>query len=551
MVSGSANMSTARSCCTGYELREMFAVATEWLEKNAAAVNALNVFPVPDGDTGTNMLLTMRSTMAEAASVSEDNACAVVRAIAHGALMGARGNSGVILSQILKGMAEGVGDAKAVTAEDMTSALEKASALAYKGISKPKEGTILTVIKDTAAAARSAVSRNGHDLIGLMTIAVEEAQRSVERTPELLETLKNAGVVDSGGQGLCLLLEGMLAYLIGKPDDVRMLETKFPGTSQPALKAARTVQEAEGIYGYCTEFIIKGKNLSPERVRKTIETRGDSLVVVGDGSAVKVHIHALDPGAVMHLCIRLGSLHDLKIQNMDDQNQEFIQMRGSKVPEANIAVVSVVAGDGLESIFRSLGATAIVTGGQTMNPSTEDILRAIETVPSQRVIVLPNNKNVILTAQQTVPLTSKKVCVVPTRSVAQGIAALVAFNVEMDLDSNLTQMGEAQQQVRSIEITRAIRDVKLGDLDVREGAFIGLIDGDLKVATDDLGRALDGSLAEAGAGKAGIITLYHGAEIRPEEAQQAAQSLRGQYPNLQVEVIKGGQPHYAYIASVE
>ncbi|MBI4331596.1 MAG: DAK2 domain-containing protein [Chloroflexi bacterium] len=526
-------------------------MATEWLEKNAAAINALNVFPVPDGDTGTNMLLTMRSTMEAAASVSEDTASAVARAIAHGALMGARGNSGVILSQILKGVAEGFGGTACVTPVDLANALEKAYQLAYNGISKPKEGTILTVAKDAAAAARATLARDGHDLASLMDVVVREAQASLDRTPELLDVLKQAGVVDAGGQGLAIMLEGILAYLTGRGDQVRILETKFPGATQPALKAARSAHEAEGVYGYCTEFIVKGKKLDPERIRKKIETRGDSIVVVGDEEAVKVHIHTVDPGAVMHTCIRLGSLHDLKIQNMDDQNKEFLQMRGSKVPEANIAVVVVAAGDGLESIFRSLGATAIVTGGQTMNPSTQEILRAIDTVPSGKVIVLPNNKNVVLTAQQAASLARKNVNVLPTRSIPQGIASLIAFNIEVELDNNVAEMEKARRQVKSVEITRAVRGAKLGDIEVKEGAYIGLIDGDLKVAAGSLDQALEDSLREARVEKAEIITLYHGAEVRPEDAENLSLSLRKSNPGLQVDVIKGGQPHYAYIISVE
>ena len=280
-----------KSSCMGHELREMFSVATRWLEKNAPTINALNVFPVPDGDTGTNMLLTMRSTMEEAARPGDNNASVIAQAMARGALMGARGNSGVILSQIVKGIADGMCDVVSFGPQEMAQAFEKASLLAYKGISKPKEGTMLTVIKDVARAARRDVDAGNEDLLGLIEVVVQEARQSVEQTPELLDVLKEAGVVDAGGQGVYIILEGILYYLQGDAEKIELIEIESPATLPPALMAARSVETAERIYGYCTEFIIKGEYLNPDRVREEIGPRGDSIVVVGDETTVKVHIH--------------------------------------------------------------------------------------------------------------------------------------------------------------------------------------------------------------------------------------------------------------------
>jgi DAK2 domain fusion protein YloV len=419
MITTASKQETLTLSYTGYELREMLSAATRWLEKNAPAINALNVFPVPDGDTGTNMLLTMRSMMEEAAGIQEDNASVMARALAHGALMGARGNSGVILSQIFKGFAEGLDGTASFGPQEMARVFERASVLAYRGIIRPKEGTMLTVIKDVATAAKDNARANAGDMEDLMETVVQEARKSVERTPELLDVLKEAGVVDSGGQGLCIILEGILHYLRGEAASIEWMEVESPLALQPAFTAARSVETKSEAYGYCTTFIIKGQNLNADRVREELEPKGDSIVVVGDDTTVKIHIHTPQPGTILDFGTAYGSLHDIKIQNMDEQHEEFLQMRRAPVPAAEIAIVSVVCGGGLEDVFCSLGTSAIVPGGQTMNPSTEDIMRAIDSVPSDKVIVLPNNKNVILTAQQAATHSSKKVQVMPTEFIPQ------------------------------------------------------------------------------------------------------------------------------------
>ncbi len=540
-----------RPLCTGRELREMFCVATRWLEKNASAINALNVFPVPDGDTGTNMLLTMRSTMAEATRPADNTASDVAQAMAQGALMGARGNSGVILSQILKGLANGFEGCECFGPQEMTRALEQASVAAYEGISKPCEGTMLTVIKDVSRAARSSIAENDEDLVSLMAAVVKEARKSVERTPELLDVLMEAGVVDAGGQGIYVILEGILHYLRGEVDEIELVKIEAPATLQPAFVAAKSMPKEEEVYGYCTEFIIKGENLDCNWLRERIESKGKCVLVVGDTATNKVHIHTPHPGEIIELAISLGSVHDLKIENMDDQHEEFLQMRRAPMPAAEIAVVAVVAGAGLEDVFRSLGTSFIIPGGQTMNPSCSDIVQAVDLVPSDKVIVLPNNKNVVPSAKQAATVSKKKLMVLPTHSIPQGLAAMLAFNCEMELESNLNEMAKAQEGVRSVEITRAVRDTKLGQLQIKKGDFIGLVDGKIRVAGDNLTETVANTLKIAGAEEADIATFYYGDEIESEEARSLGQVLQAKHPNMEVEIVEGGQPHYSYVIALE
>ncbi len=540
-----------KTSCNGLELKEMLSVATNWMEKNASAIDALNVFPVPDGDTGTNMLLTMRAAMEEVARVSDDSASAVAQAMARGSLMGARGNSGVILSQIFKGLAQGLDNAVSFGADGLAYSLQQASLAAYKGLSKPVEGTMLTVTKDVAKVVKAA-SRNTKDLVDLMEVAVEEARNSVDRTPELLDVLKEAGVVDAGAQGIYIMLDGILHYLRGEADNVTLLAPAIArATLPPALTFAKAGKRKDRHYGYCTELIVRGKKLNPDHVRRKLETKGDSVIVVGDDTTVKLHIHTANPGDVLHYGTSLGSLHDVKVQNMDDQHEDFVQMRRALVPTANIATVVVASGEGMEEVFRSLGATAIVPGGQTMNPSTEELLRAIEFVPSDRVIVLPNDKNVVLAAQQAASLSKKRVHVLPTRSIPQGIAALLAFKSDASLERNAAEMDKARQHIKSIEVTRAVRGARIGKLRVKKGQYIVFLDGDLKVAGDAEIEVADNALLAAGVEKGELVTLYYGAGVEAEDAESFAAILRDRHPQLQVEVVKGGQPNYDYIISLE
>ena len=547
----SVTQSKPRLSCSGRELREMFSVATSWLERNATVINALNVFPVPDGDTGTNMLLTMHSIMAEAERTSDAEACDIAQAMARGALMGARGNSGVILSQIMKGFAMGFTGKESFGSGEMADALRQASIAAYKSMSKPREGTMLTVIKDVASAVEDSIAQYDGDLVALMETAVEEAKNSVERTPQLLDVLREAGVVDAGGQGIYVILQGILSFLKDEEDGIELLKKQAPVVYQPTFSVAKPLHDNEKPYGYCTELIIKGNNLRQDQVRRWVEGQGESVLVVGDEETIKVHVHTFHPGTIIEFAISLGSVHDLKIQNMDDQHEDFLQIPGAPEPAVGIAIVAVVAGAGLERVFRSLGATAIIPGGQTMNPSCSDILQAIESAPADKVIVLPNNKNVIPAARQAAEAANKMVKVVPTRSIPQGLSALMGFNCEMEMEENITEMSRAQEKVRSIEVTNAVRDARMGKLQIKKGDYIGLVDGNIEVACKSLYQAIFDSLQAVDAGNAGIASLFYGDQISDNEATDLGDSIKNKYPELEIELIQGCQPHYPYIISVE
>ncbi len=539
------------SSANGQDLRNMFAAATSWLEKNAPDIDSLNVFPVPDGDTGTNMLLTMRSSIEEAYRAPDHGAATVVRAMAKGALMGARGNSGVILSQILRGLAQGIAEKDIVTGKDLADALRQASMAAYSGVTNPVEGTILTVVKDVSAAAQRQVNEGPGDLTSVMEAAVRAAADSVAKTPSLLPVLRQAGVVDAGGQGLYTILEGALHYIKGEVDQMQFKRPTVIASNLPLIVKTPQRMVDELPYGYCTEFLMKGKDLDLKKVRNRLHKRGKSLIVVGDSQTVRIHIHTLDPGEVIHYATSLGTLHQLNIRNMDEQVQDFLQMRKEKTPAADVALVAVVAGDGLRDVFNSLGVTAIVPGGQTMNPSTKDLLQAVEKASSDKVIILPNNKNIIPAARQVKGLTDKQVEVIPTESIPQGVAAVLSFDYEADFDSNVDIMTRAKTSVRSIEITRAIRSTRLGSLDIKKKQPLGFLDGDMVAVGDDPIGVLSQTLSRIDLGKAQVVTIYFGADTSLSDAERAAETIREAQPQLQVEVVKGGQPHYDYIISIE
>ena len=545
---------------TGQDLREMFAAATSWLEKSVPDINALNVFPVPDGDCGTNMLLTMRSTLDEAYRAPDNDAGAVAQAMARGALMGARGNSGVILSQIFRGLAKGLEGRESFQGPDFAEALSQGSTVAYKALTRPVEGTILTVAREASAAARQAAaaaargpSTRRNDLVPIMEATVAAARESVARTPTLLPTLKQAGVVDAGGQGLYVLLEGALHHLKGEDGLIRDQRPEVVPSSVPLVsRFPQMMAEKEEPYGYCTEFVLEGnRKLDAEKIKKSLSGEGQSLIVVGDEKILHIHIHTFDPGKVLHQATSLGILHQIKIQNMDDQHQEYAEMVKAQAPPAEIATVVVVSGDGLGQVFRSLGASVIVPGGQTMNPSTREMLQAVESVPQQKVIILPNNKNVVPAARQVQELTSKKVKVVPSETMPQGVSALLAFNYDADLATNAAQMESALPAVKTIEVTRAVRPARIGKFKVEKGQAIAFVDGELAAVGGSPPGVLLDALQKMDTEKSEIVTVYFGKITRRSEAEGVAAGIREKLPNLEVELVYGGQPHYSYIASVE
>ena len=545
-------MTKKLSSITGQELREMFAAATAWLEKNAPDIDELNVFPVPDGDTGTNMLLTMRSSVEEAYRAPDHSASGVAQALAKGALLGARGNSGVILSQIFRGMADDMADKEEITGPDMARALGKAAKTAYKGLSNPTEGTILTVIKDASSAAMKKSATNGKDLITVMEITVSTAKESVANTPTLLPVLKEAGVVDAGGQGLYTILEGALQYLKGETEQMQFKKPQVITSSIPlTLRLPEMIAADEVPYGYCTEFMIKGEDLEPDKLKTRLLKKGESLIVVGDDTTMRVHIHTLDPGNILHLATGMGTIHQVSIRNMDEQHRDFVAAQKERAVATDVATIAVVAGEGLEEVFNSLGVTSLIHGGQTMNPSTKDILTAVEQVPSDKVILLPNNKNIILTAKQVKPLTKKMVEIIPTETIPQGVAALLAFDYDANLENNTNLMKQAIENVKTIEVTRAVRATQIGGLKIRKKQIISLLDNELITVGNNATEVVMDTLNKINLEENEILTLYYGADTPLAEAEKTAVTIREKYPKLQVEIIRGSQPHYDYIISVE
>jgi len=543
-----------KTSITGQEFREMFAAAAAWLEKNSADIDDLNVFPVPDGDTGTNMLLTLRSSVEEAYHAPDNHAGEIAQSLAKGALMGARGNSGVILSQIIRGMAQELKDKETINANDLAKSFDRATKTAYKGLSNPTEGTILTVIKDTAKSTAKMVSKNGNDkdIVSVMEVAVDSAADSVANTPTLLPVLKEAGVVDAGGQGLYTILEGFLHYLKGEMEQMQFRKPQVIASSIPlTLRLPEMIAADEVPYGYCTEMMVKGEGLDTEKIRTRLDKKGESLIVVGDDNTVRIHIHTLDPGHVVHYATGLGTVHQVNIRNMDEQKRDFVANQKHKAMATDIATVAVIAGEGLEEVFNSLGVAAIVHGGQTMNPSIKDILNAVEEAPADKVIILPNNKNIILTAEQIKPLTKKTIEIIPTETIPQGVAALLSFDYDADLNTNVELMKQALANIRTVEITRAVRSTQVSGLKIRRKQIISLLDGELINVGNNALKVLLDTLGNINLEKTEIATIYYGDTTTPEEAEATATAIREKYPNLQVEIIKGGQPHYSYIVSIE
>jgi len=543
---------TAIASLSGAELRELFAAATACLERNVPHVNAVNVFPVPDGDTGTNMYLTMRSTMEEGERCEDSAAGAVLAAMSHGALMGARGNSGVILSQIIGGLARGVDGATNVTSEGWAAGLEQASLAAYKAVTKPAEGTILTVIREVSETV-TAANGNG-DLDSLLETAVNTAKASVEKTPSLLPVLREAGVVDAGGLGLSVLLEGMLHHIRGEAIETAAETAGHVEEDWLAYTGARHQTEGS-LYGYCTELLIGGSGLDLETIRGRVMGLGDSVIVVGDPQLVRVHVHTDDPGAALSLGTGAGQLVQVKVDNIRKQAERFVEMHeemlGTRAESPVLSTVAVVAGEGMARVFQSLGCTRTISGGPTMNPSTREIVEAVDACPSADVAVLPNDKNIILAARQARKLTQKRVHVIGTRSMPQGIAALLAISPEEEVRTVVEAMENACGAVTTIEITRAVRRTSIGGVCVNEGDVIAIADDELRLAAPSPEEAVLRALESLPQTDVSLATLYYGSEIAPSTAEALARNIRQRFSSYEVEVVFGGQPNYDYIVSVE
>ncbi len=551
----------------GRRLKPMVSAALSWLRQHQESVNALNVFPVPDGDTGTNMTLTMTSAWEEIAAVDEPHVGRLMAKVAHGALMGARGNSGVILSQIWRGFAHGLDGHQTLTVETGAEAMRAAADTAYKGVVKPVEGTILTVIREMAEES-AAASKSMPDLVGFLDRLVKRAEISVAHTPSLLPVLRQAGVVDAGGQGLFRIFEGMLRELKGLP--VAGDEVRAPGLALAQLDLHSEGQfgvEFDSAYPYDVQMIIMGEDLDVASIRAGIEGMGDCPLTVGDANAIKIHVHVADPGVPISYGAEFGSLRDVVVEDMRVQYEAYAASRSALLPARsgsglpvsllgqaqppNISVVVVSAGEGLANVFSSLGATSVVEGGQTMNPSTAQILEAVEQSVSDQVIVLPNNKNILMAAQQAAEVSTKTVKIVPTRTIPQGVAALLSLDQDASLDENVAAMHASSLDVITGEVTWATRDVQMNGLRVKEGDAIGLLEDELVVDARSFGEAVRWLLAEAELEDRELVTLYFGDQVTESQARELAEGLGELYPDLEFEVVEGGQPHYPYIISIE
>jgi hypothetical protein len=534
--------------CDGRGLKRLVRFGLAWLERHQQAINTLNVYPVPDGDTGTNMVLTMRSAHQEIQDSPEEEVSTIAQKVAHGALMGARGNSGVILSQIFRGFARSLEGIKAFDTVQFAAALREAATTAYKGVIKPVEGTILTVAREAAEASVTAAA-SSKDLRYVLEQVVREARASVMRTPTLLPVLAEAGVVDAGGQGLLVILEGMLRYARGEQVDA---DTELAA----AVDLHALHPESEEGYGYDIQFLVHGEGLKVEEIRETIASMGDCGLVVGDSRTVKVHVHSPEPGTPLNYGASIGSLSRVVVENMQEQYQDFLLSKAQQPttvvePTSSIGTVVVASGPGLTRVFESLGASVVVSGGQTMNPSTEDLLKAVESVPRDDAIILPNNKNIVMAAEQAQTLSAKNVKVVRTITIPQGIAALLALNYQADLETNARVMADAAGAIETAEITTAVRSVQIDGVDVQEGEVIGLVNGALKAKGDTPENVVKTALEHMSAEKYEIITVYYGESITADRAQQLANEIETLYPEQEVELVDGGQPHYYYILSAE
>ncbi len=542
--------------CNGQQIRKLARAGMLWLEQNEQTVNDMNVFPVPDGDTGTNMLLTMQSAFGRVKNSDETHVGKMLGQIAHGALMGARGNSGVILSQIWRGLARPIKEKETFNAKDLAEAFQSAADTAYGGVMRPVEGTILTVIREAAEEAQDAASKSD-DLRFVLERAIERARQSLERTPDLLPILKQAGVVDSGGQGLVYMLEGMLLYSRGelRTADMDVMGGKTAVSHAPAQAFA--IPEGGTLeFPYDVQFILMGENLNVTEVRDRIDSMGDSTVVVGDETTIKVHIHVSDPGEPLSYGISMGKIDDVVVENMQVQMETIINQQKAAVPTSNIqpgqiGVVTVAPGSGIADAFRSLHAAFIVDGGQTNNPSTEDIFQAIQDVPTNNIILLPNNKNIIMAAEAARELSSKNVSVVPSRTVPQGMMALMQLDLDGDLDEVTAEMRESLDDVATGEITRAVRSVTLDGVTVEDGEFIGMVNGRLFSSGSNMRDVIAQTLSGMEMDDREIVTIYYGDSATKADAEIVSQQIESLYEEVETEIIPGHQPHYYYILGAE
>lgn len=544
-------------------LKEIFKGAVNYLISRKEEVNALNVFPVPDGDTGTNMSLTSKSALKQIDALEGDFSVGdVSAAAARGALMGARGNSGVILSQLLRGFSEGLEGIDEAGTSEIAHAFKKASETTYKAVMKPIEGTILTVGRETADFAIRH-HKKSEDPVKFLEDVIVEANKSLDNTPNLLEVLKEANVVDAGGKGLVVLLEGALKVLKGEDIADQSEDETLKKKAQKEIQFTEADKSLK--YGYCTEFIINTDYEDIDSFREKIAPLGDCLLVVGGGGThiIKVHVHTNDPGIVLQHACELGLLQDIKIDNMRYQHREVLfddsevaeakkkEEEEEKIEEKDYSFITVSMGSGMTETFKSLGVDYVVSGGQTMNPSTEDFLKGIDKVGGKVIYIIPNNSNIILSAEQARDISDREVIVIPSKSVPQGIAALLAFNGELDKDENKENMIEAIGSVIDASVTYAVRDTTIGGKEIHKDDIIGIASKEIissgktvfDVVTETVDKLMDEDIS--------LVTLFYGEDVKEEDAEKARQAIEEKYPDIDIDVIKGDQPIYYYILSLE
>lgn len=543
--------------------RKMFLAGAANLEAKKEFINELNVFPVPDGDTGTNMTLTIMSAAKEVQSLENADMLTIAKAISSGSLRGARGNSGVILSQLLRGFTKEIREHKEIDAVILAKACERATATAYKAVMKPKEGTILTVAKGISRKAEE-LAETTEDLEVFIPEVIKYAEEVLAQTPEMLPVLKEAGVVDSGGQGLLEVIHGAYDAFLGKEIDYAAIEasggTKMVKPSQQA--------EADIKFGYCTEFIIMTEKEFTDKneaeFKAYLESIGDSIVCVADDDIVKIHVHTNDPGLAIQKALTYGQLSRMKIDNMREEHQEKLikdaekaaaqqaSEKKKKEPRKPVGFIAVSIGEGMNGNFRELGADYIIEGGQTMNPSTDDMLSAIDEVNADHIFILPNNKNIILAANQAQSLTDDKdIIVIPTKTVPQGITAIISYMPEADVDTNIEALEEAIKNVKTGQVTYAVRDTHIDDKEIHEGDIMGIGDRGILAVGQSVEETTKEMLAQLVDEESELISLYFGQDVLEEDAENFAQEVEELYPDVDVDVHMGGQPIYYYVLSVE
>ncbi|GCF94331.1 hypothetical protein NRIC_22220 [Enterococcus florum] len=551
------------------QFQEMVEAGAKRLQANAEYVNSLNVFPVPDGDTGTNMNLSMTSGATAVVNSTSEKVGELANVLAKGLLMGARGNSGVILSQLFRGFSKEIPDVVTLNAQALAKAFVHGVETAYKAVMKPVEGTILTVARE-AAKAGDRKAKQTDDVIEVMEAVVTYAKRALDKTPDMLPVLKEVGVVDSGGQGLLFIYEGFLSALNGEFIADESYEPS-PAEMDEMVNAEhhRSVQghmATEDIkFGYCTEIMVQlgegptvDSQFDYDTFRNYLDGLGDSLLVVNDDEIVKVHVHTEHPGEVMNYGQKFGSLVKIKVDNMRLQHETILEhdeevsaFEGTSTPRKPYAVIAIAAGDGVKELFKSLGVSYVISGGQTMNPSTEDILKAVKEVNADQVVILPNNKNIFMAADQAAEVAEVPVAVVPSKTVSQGMTAMLAFNEEQSLEENKSAMTELLDSVKSGQITHAIRDTSIDGVEIHEGDYLGMIDGKIVLSESELYQTTLDTLKQMINEEIEIITIIYGEEGTKAESDKLGQAIEAEYPDLEVEIHEGNQPVYPYLLSAE